>query len=336
MTTSTHSLGGVQRYSASVEKALEELGWQVVMFEAIYWETFRARLVGVWRTLRAAKGARVVWALHPRLGTACLVIARLRRVPMIISTHGYETWGRYRPFSRFAVRQADVVTVVSKFTKAMIGRPGIDAVLVPPTFSFSNSEEDAVLKPQSERRTVTFVGRLDAEYKGLSLFLDLAHRLAPEYPDWEFVAAGGLDPLGSVPTPATEAVRVLANTSDDELAELYCASAVVVLPSKATRDASGRWTGGEGFGIVMLDAALHGAVVVTSDEGACPEAGGLLGNALITHPDLEDVLHAVRTLMENETAREQLALRGREEALRRFSHPQFRECVAETLRTAQR
>lgn len=332
-----HSVGGIERYGRTVIAGLEELKCQVIVAESARWQTANARIKGVLRFYRATAGASIVWALHPRLASVALLVARRQGAQVIVSTYGFETWGRYNSLTKLALCRSDVVTVVSKYTQAMMGRPGYGAILLPPTFSFHLAKSDELKLPvQAERFTVSFVGRLGAEYKGLRVFAQIAELLRPLYPGWEFVAAGSL-PNGGYDAQDLEnmPINVLANPSDEELQQLFARSAIVVFPSRAVSDAAGRWSGGEGFGITLLDAALHGAAVVTSDEGACAEIGGLLGNAVVVRPSIDEVSEAVERLIVDTDARVRLGARGQENAARLFSPNQFRQRLRSVLEKAR-
>jgi len=331
LTTSIHLLGGIERYGRSLINGFEELGWQVVLAESAEWQSTLRRIRGVLQFWRAVSNAKVIWVLHPRLAWPALVVARSRRVPLIASAHGYETWGRYSVITKWALGRANAVVPISKFTRSMMGSPGFDTILLPPTFSVTRNESEGDEMPkQMDRRIVSFVGRLGADYKGLGLFLELAHRLAPRYVGWRFVAAGALKPAGARSTTLAPGIYQMENPADKELDDLYSNSAIVVFPSRAVMTARGRWIGGEGFGITILDAAVHGAVIVTSDEGSCPEVAGLLGNSVVVRPDLADITQAVEWLMNDIDARTSLGARGILNAPR-FRPERFREQVANVL-----
>jgi glycosyltransferase involved in cell wall biosynthesis len=118
----------------------------------------------------------------------------------------------------------------------------------------------AELGGAGERPVVLFAGRF-VEKKGLPLL----HRLAQELPHarWLFAGWGPLDPGRW----GLSHVAVHRNVSHTELARLYQAADLLVLPSV-----------GEGFPLVVQEAMACGtpALVGTDTAAACPEAAGLL------------------------------------------------------------
>jgi glycosyltransferase involved in cell wall biosynthesis len=335
LATSTKSHGGVERYSKDVIEALGHIGYRLVVAETIDWRSASRRVVGMLGLTLRLRRMQMLWVLHPRLAFAGLVLARIHRVPMVVSTYGYETWGRYSRLRGLALRRADVVTVVSKFTQAMMGRPGMDAVLLPPLPSFDAVPEIDELVPQAERKMVLFVGRFSAEYKGLGVFLRAANSVAEDSWGWEFVAAGGMsrDERAQY-VSGVGPVRLVVNPPDNDLRRLYEQAAIVVFPSRTVRDTDGYWRGGEGFGITLLDAAIFGCVTITSDEGACPEVGALLGNSLSIRGSSEELSSTILCLMRDRQLREVLASQGTRNARRLFAPEEFGGRVANLVQQA--
>jgi rhamnosyl/mannosyltransferase len=173
----------------------------------------------------------------------------------------------YRPFLRFALSRASRVVVSSPplgtsapelqdfQSKCTVIPFGIE----PP----AGDEADAILsrarmiRAEANRSIVLFVGRL-VPYKGADVLLE---------------ALAGLDALGLFVGDgplrgALEAraralgmekqVRFLGSVADDELAALYRACHVFVLPSVTRQEA---------FGVVQLEAMAAGKPIVSTDVG---------------------------------------------------------------------
>ncbi len=104
---------------------------------------------------------------------------------------------------------------------------------------------------QDERPRVLFVGRITAD-KGILLLLE-AHRLIMEHLDIDLVICGPGDPdLLKLPRPS---VIYLPPRPQAEVAELYRAADLLVLPSKPGR---------EGFPLVVREAVASGLKAVMS------------------------------------------------------------------------
>lgn len=323
--------GGIQRYGSSVCHALVEQGHEVETVKSIEFNNAAVKTAKLaTAVMTAPRGESVVWVLHPRLAPVVVPLARATSLPVVVSTYGFENWGRYSYLRRQALLRAGVVTAISKFSMSMMGTPGRGAVLLRPTWGIGQPSR-LPMPAQSERKTISFVGRLDDPYKGLETFVDLSSRFHDE--EWSFEAAGA-GPVADIgPSRGGENLRISANPSDSYLANLYRRSAVVVVPSRASRGRANTFSGGEGFGIVLLEAALAGAVTIASDEGACPETVALLGNGIACAPTADANEEGLRSLLGDVAWREALAVTG----VRRadlFSHDRFRDCVARVLQRA--
>jgi glycogen(starch) synthase len=120
------------------------------------------------------------------------------------------------------------------------------------------------------RPTVLFVGRLEPR-KGIDTFLQAAEQVVKATTDIDFVVAGNDSrpaPDGTTYSSMWEAaagpdaprLRFVGETSDEELDRLLTESLVVVMPSRY-----------ESFGLVVVEAMMHGRAVVASEVGGIPE-----------------------------------------------------------------
>ena len=123
-----------------------------------------------------------------------------------------------------------------------------------------------------ERPTVAFVGRLDEPRKGLPVLCDAVPAVLQELPGARFLIAGrgDVDAARERLGPAAGAAcEFLGSVSDADKASLLASVDVYVAPQ----------TGGESFGIVLVEAMSAGAAVLASDLEAFRRVldGGELG-----------------------------------------------------------
>jgi phosphatidylinositol alpha-mannosyltransferase len=114
-----------------------------------------------------------------------------------------------------------------------------------------------------DRPTIAFLGRLDEARKGLPVLLEAVPRVLAAIPGARFLVAGrgetGPDEVRELlGETAAKAVEFLGGISDDDKANLLASVDVYCGPQ----------TGGESFGIVLVEAMSAGATVVASDLGA--------------------------------------------------------------------
>ncbi len=101
-----------------------------------------------------------------------------------------------------------------------------------------------------DRPRICFLGRFEEPRKGLEFFLGAVRRVRLNHPDLDAVVVGP----GSIPAHSDQ-VRFLGALPDAERDRVLGSSDVYVAPN----------TGGESFGIVLVEAMAAGAMVVATD-----------------------------------------------------------------------
>ena len=160
---------------------------------------------------------------------------------------------------------------------------------------------------------VGYVGAL-VEDKGL---LDLVGALAQLQADWHLLLVGD----GPLRTQLAQQVARLGQSHRihfagfvprGETPSYYQAMDVFVLASRTTATCK------EQFGVVIVEAMLCGVPVVGSDSGAIPE---VIGDAGLIFPegDVAALAACLQCLHDNPDLRRELAERGRQRALARYS-----------------
>ncbi|MBA2717248.1 MAG: glycosyltransferase family 4 protein [Propionibacteriales bacterium] len=131
--------------------------------------------------------------------------------------------------------------------------------MVIPNGVWCRSFEQARPRPAWERPgpTLAFLGRTDEPRKGLRVLLGTFPSVLDQYPSARLLVAGrgDADVLEALPARLRDRVELLGQVSDDDKAALLASVTVYVAPH----------TGGESFGVVLLEAMAAGAAVVASD-----------------------------------------------------------------------
>lgn len=148
--------------------------------------------------------------------------------------------------------------------------------------------------------TIAFLGRLDEPRKGLAIFAEAIPLVHAERPDVRFLIAGRGDAASERAALDGYPVEFLGGIGDDEKAGLFAAVDQYVAPQ----------TGGESFGIVLVEAMGGGARVVSSDIPAFRAvldhgaAGALFetGSASALATTILEQLAADRTAMDEHAA----------------------------------
>ncbi|HEV2371621.1 MAG TPA: glycosyltransferase family 4 protein [Streptosporangiaceae bacterium] len=155
---------------------------------------------------------------------------------------------------RIAVSEAARTTLVEHM--------GGDAVLIPNGVTVSRYEKAAPLPGwPGEGGVLGFLGRMEEPRKGLDVLLRAFTVLAGQRPGLRLLIAGpgDLDEVRSrVPAPLRERLVLLGQVSQEDKARFYHSVDVFCAPN----------TGGESFGIVLIEAMASGAPIVASDLDA--------------------------------------------------------------------
>jgi phosphatidylinositol alpha-mannosyltransferase len=156
------------------------------------------------------------------------------------------------------------IAVSEDARRTVVEHIGGDAVVIPngvyvDRFALAPIRPDWRGTP--ERPTVAFVGRIDEPRKGLPVLAAAIPAVLARRPGTRFLVLGrgdGDDALSGLDDAQRAAVELLGPLGDDEKASLLRSVDVYAAPH----------TGGESFGIVLVEAMSAGAPVVASDLGA--------------------------------------------------------------------
>lgn len=157
------------------------------------------------------------------------------------------------------------IAVSEDARRTLVEHLGGDAVVIPNGVyvdEFARAEPDERWTGTPEAPTVAFLGRLDEPRKGLPVLTGAIPAVLAAHPGARFLVAGRGD-AGEADARAAlgehaSSVEFLGPISDEDKARLLSSVDVYCAPQ----------TGGESFGIVLVEAMSAGATVVASDLGA--------------------------------------------------------------------
>lgn len=243
-------------------------------------------------------GILAVWAADaPLVGTWHMASQRSRA---LLGFSGILTPSLEKISARIAVSEQARTTLVNHF--------GGDPVLIPNgvhLHRYQTAPPRADLR--TEGGTVSFLGRLDEPRKGLPVLLAAWPQVLRRHPDARLVVAGPGDIVDAerrVPVTVRDSIRWLGRISDEDKASMLASSDIYVGPH----------TGGESFGIVLVEAMAAGATVVASD---LPAFRTVLaeGRAGATFPagDADALATTISRLLSDRAARDALRAEARQQ-----------------------
>jgi phosphatidylinositol alpha-1,6-mannosyltransferase len=223
------------------------------------------------------------------------VIARICRAPLWLQLHGVEAWACPGRAVRSAVKRADLITSVSRYTRdRFLDWSRVDPSrnqILPNTYNprFTPGPKPLHLLQRhglDGRKIILTVSRLSAEerYKGHDKIIAALPAVLRHHPNTAYLVVGDGDDRSRLEqltqqSGVSEHVVFAGRVPDEALIAYYRLADVFTMPST-----------GEGFGIVFLEAAATGLPVIGGNRDGSVDAlaNGEIG--LLIDPDDPDEL----------------------------------------------
>lgn len=193
--------------------------------------------------------------------------------------------------------------------RTLVEHLGGDAVLIPNGVECAHFEQGtAFVGWPGEGGALFFLGRLDEPRKGLSVLLGALPEIAKRHPDVRLLLAGPGDQqeiLAGLAPDIADRLTFLGLVSEEDKVNAFHSADLYIAPN----------TGGESFGIVLLESMASGTAVVASDLEAFRRvlAEGHAG-AHFRNGDSADLAQVVNQLLDDKAERQRLVVEGRERA----------------------
>jgi phosphatidylinositol alpha-1,6-mannosyltransferase len=353
-----NSSGGLQIVTTQVAEAFRALGWGVTVWSVFDEEP--VSLGGIRSEPLAVRGA-IAGLVHRRWGWRTKVQERMASggfdlivighinllrlnsegtppgwPPVVVWAHGNDSWGPMGGRFKEQLESVDRVIAVSGFTRDQVlaHSPAARVEVIPnpvDTEFFTPLTDNAAVR----RDEVMICGRMSGmeRYKGhetlfeaLPIASDLLGR-----PVKLRVVGGGDDrarlELAALDMGLGSQVTFTGRLAMEELREAYRRCGVFALPSRVIQRPIGHW-GGEGFGVVLLEAAACGRPVIASTEGGSPDALVAGETGLLTDPTSAQALgEAIADVLASPARADAMGNAGRRLMESRFSIPNFRKAI---------
>jgi phosphatidylinositol alpha-mannosyltransferase len=210
----------------------------------------------------ATFGPDVVHAHQPMAPSTGLWATLEARAPVVGTFHSGATRARLYDLAapllrRAAVRLSVRIAVSERAAEFERRRIGGEFRVIPNGIDVARFADAEPADLGGPGRKLLFVGRLD-ERKGFPVAIDAFERLAADRPDLHLVVVGDgpeRDAVDRLPTLLRARVTMLGAVPNEELPPIHAACDLYLGPS----------TGGESFGIVLIEAMAAGLPVVASD-----------------------------------------------------------------------
>ena len=251
---------------------------------------------------------------HINLLPAAWLAARVRGARIILIIHGIEAWERPRRLlERWLAQKVDGFISVSRCSAERFA--DWSKVPIERSFILPNCVDLDQFRPQQRSatllkrygletsRVILTIGRLESweRHKGFDEVIDVMPLLVKRFPDLKYLIVGGGAHRARLEAKVG-ALGVAANVifagyvPESEKVAHYNLADVYVMPSS-----------GEGFGIVLIEAAACGIPVVGSQADGSREAllDGKLG-CLVDPKRPEELIQAVANVLDRAPSRQRL------------------------------
>jgi phosphatidylinositol alpha-1,6-mannosyltransferase len=360
LTPSLRNSGGIQRYTRTLTRALEEiLGSPNVRTIAagdprVNLRTGRVRLSALarlgfaWRAFCGAVGWRpdLIICTHLSLGPAGWAAKLVARSPYWIVLHGIEAWRELPYWKDVALKHADRVIVTSTFSREQVMRQhkigsepisSLPCTLDDKLLSVTPAKSGRYPQLSNEQRVILTVARMDAteQYKGHDVVLRALSSVMEKVENLTYVIVGDGDDRPRLELLARELgvanhVVFTGEINDSELVALYQRSELFVLPARTVVGSPN--PKGEGFGIVFLEAMAFGKPVVGPWYGAPAEIIRDGQNGFLVDPeDPASVAEALSRLLADPDVAIAMGKAGKNHVRANYSYGAFRQKLREAL-----
>lgn len=217
----------------------------------------------------------VIVSGHVVVSPAARGLQRLKRVPVLQYLYGSEITRR-AGLARFAVRSADAVVALSRYSEQLAlaagARPERVARIPPGVDSLSDGACGTDPLPDADPPTILVISRLDERYKGHDVLIRALPLVRARLPEVRLEVIGdGIFRLFyealATALGVRESLTFRGAVDEDAKRDALQRAQVFAMPSRIAADG-----GGEGFGIVFLEAGLYGLPVVAGALGGSADA----------------------------------------------------------------
>ncbi len=216
------------------------------------------------------------------------------------------------PLLRSNLEKIDARIAVSEDARRTVTtHVGGDAIVIPNGVyvdRFASAPRNPAWTGTRARPTIAFLGRMGEPRKGLPVLAAALPEVLARVPGLRVLLAGPGDVreiTADLPPEVARACEFLGPVSDDDKASLLASVDVYVAPN----------TGGESFGIILIEAMSAGACVLASDLAAFSRVldGGTAG-AMFRNEEPADLAAVLVELLADPARRTSLAAAGSQRA----------------------
>lgn len=325
-------VGGVEKYILDLVASLgNQLGHENVLlvsvssFQNVFLRRICTLIALFYYSLRFSPN--YIFCGYIYLSFYVVIISKFFRIPYIMCTYGIEVWRDLPVWQIQALKDAIRIITISRYTKQKLIEKGIDdkrIFLIHPRVDINrfnniyNTKRIRLAYNIEGKKILMTVGRMvsNERYKGHDELISVMPDIIKKISNVVFLIIGGGDDVerlqGLCKSLRLEDHVIFAGkVRDDELPFYYNACDVFVMPSRVILKDDGRW-GGEGFGIVFLEASACGKPVIGANSGGTLDAVVDQETGILVDPtNKKSLIEAIIKLLSNLEYADRLGKNGR-------------------------
>jgi phosphatidylinositol alpha-mannosyltransferase len=252
----------------------------------------------------------VVHVHEPAPPSLSLLTCMIHEGPIVATFHVAVTRSRWLSafdsvLQPFLEKITGKIAVSSAARKVIVEHLGGDAVVIPNGVAIAHYAHAQPFDGfPRDGGTIGFIGRYEESRKGMEVLVDAVELLAAQRPNLRVLVAGRGDAddfLDGLPEGLAEHFELLGQVSEEDKARMLRSVDVYCAPN----------TGGESFGVILLEAMAARTAIVASDIEAFRRvlAGGTAGHLFATG-DPAALAEALAEVLDDPVLREHLVSNG--------------------------
>lgn len=257
----------------------------------------------------------------------CYILAKAKRIPYIVMTHGTEiskdTSFTNRTIKKILLRGAKAIIANSTFTRKIVEEkygikkrkfivlnPGISSDWLK-DYTKQKIVDYSLEELTKGRKVILSIGRL-IERKGFDKAIEAINKVKEEIPNLIYIIGG----RGEYENKLNEMVRkkklenyvhLVGYLTDKQKAALYNKADLFIMPNYMLDNGDY-----EGFGIVFLEAASYGIPCIAGNIGGSVDAVKHMETGIIVNSNnINEISGAIMKLLKNERLSKMLGAKGK-------------------------
>lgn len=265
---------------------------------------------------------------------------KLNKSKIVCWAYGIDVWGDFGKVHTRNFVNSNLLIAISEFTRkqVLINYPHVNIATV------NLGVDESLIKSVKDNNKNSFeiltVGRLSSEekYKGHDLVIEALSALRNRgITDIKYHIVGSGNDLERLKmlvfhNKLDKNVIFHGYVNDTDIYNIYNRSSVFVMPSQIIRRDKSIW-GGEGFGLVYLEAGLYGLPVIATNEGGQTDCIINGETGFLINGNVDELVEKLYFYYNNRTIAFEMGQNGRKYVVENFTLTHFKNRLLKVIQS---